>query len=114
MGQTIETWIDRAIAGRRVLACGVRRADRSFLVKSGRADFPEPQVEQALRKLYEAVYALQQNQIATERVRWTFENARLHCVARPGGVMAALLVNPEVAAPAEIEKLLSDFPLAPA
>jgi hypothetical protein len=109
MSRPVEAWIDQAIAGRGVLACGVRRADRSFAVKSGRVDFPEPQVEQVLRKLYEAVYALQQNHIATERVRWAFENAQLHCVARPGGVMAALLVNPEVAPPAEIERLLSAF-----
>ena len=35
----METWMDRATAGRGVVACGVRRADRSFIVKSGRAEF---------------------------------------------------------------------------
>jgi hypothetical protein len=111
MSETIEMWTERATAGRGVLACGVRRADRSFIVKSGRADFPEPQVEQSMHRLYEAVYALQQNQIATERVRWTFESVQIHCVARPGGVMAALLVNQELAPLADVERLLADFPL---
>ena len=68
-------------------------------------------MEQAMRKLYEAVYALQQHQIPTERVRWSFETAQLHCVARPGGVMAVLLVNKETASAAEIERLLAEAPL---
>jgi hypothetical protein len=57
---------------------------------------------------------LQQNQIPTERVRWSFETAQLHCVARPGGVMAVLLVNKEAASLAEIEQLLINAPMTPA
>ena len=111
MSEAIQAWIDQAAIGRGVLACGVRRADRSLLVRSTRADFLDAHMEQAMRKLYEAVYALQQNQIPTERVRWSFETAQLHCMARPGGVMAVLLVNKETASAAEIERLLADAPL---
>ena len=67
-----------------------------------------------MRKIFEAVYALQQNQISTERVRWSFETVQIHCVARPGGVMAVLLVNRETARMADIESLLEDAPLNPA
>jgi hypothetical protein len=94
-----------------VLACGFRKADRSLTVQSNRSDFPDAQMEQTIRKLFEAVYALQQNQIPTERVRWFFEAAQLHCVARPGGVLAVLLVDKDSAGAAEIERLLAEAPV---
>ena len=111
MSEAIQSWIEQATAGRGVLACGVRRADRSLLVRSTRTEFPDAQMEQAMRKLYEAIYALQQNQIPTERVRWSFETAQMHCVARPGGVMAVVLADKETADAAEIERLLTEAPL---
>lgn len=113
MSEAIQSWIDQAATSRGLVACGFRKADRSLTVKSCSPDFPAPQMEQTLRKLFEAVYALQQNQIPTERVRWSFETVQLHCVARPGGVMAVLLVNKETANLAEIERLLNAAPMSP-
>ena len=113
MSAAIQSWLEQAAACRGLLACGFRKADRSLTVKSCSADFPAPQMEQTMRKLFEAVYALQQNQIPTDRVRWHFETAQLHCVARPGGVMAVLLVNKETAGASEIERLLDEAPLTP-
>ncbi len=114
MSAAISSWIEQAAASRGLLACGFRQADRSLTVKSSSADFPAPQMEQTMRKLFEAVYALQQNQIPTERVRWHFETAQLHCVARPGGVMAVLLMDKETASAAEIERLLAAAPVTSA
>jgi len=111
MSEAIQSWIEQAAAGRGVIACGVRRADRSLAVRSARTEFPDALMEQTMRKLYEAIYALQQNHIPTERVRWSFEAAQIHCAARPGGVMAVLLANKETASAAEIEQLLADAPL---
>jgi hypothetical protein len=111
MSEAIQSWIDQATAGHGVLACGIRGADRSLMVRSARTEFSDAQMEQAMRKLYEAIYALQQNHILTERVRWSFETAQMHCVARPGGWMAVLLVNKETANAAEIERLLTEAPL---
>jgi hypothetical protein len=113
MSAAIQSWLEQAAAARGLLACGFRKADRSLMVKSNTKEFPDAQMEQTIRKLFEAVYALQQNQIPTERVRWTFETAQLHCVARPGGVMAVLVVNKEAASLAEIESLLADAPMNP-
>ena len=114
MSAAIQSWLEQAARIRGILACGFRKADRSLSVKSSSKEFPDQQVEQTIRKLFEAVYALQQNQISTERVRWSFETTQLHCVARPGGVMAVLLVNKETARAPEIEQLLADAPLNPA
>ena len=111
MSAAISSWVAEAAASRGVLACGFRKADRSLTVKSNNSEFPDAQMEQTIRKLFEAVYALQQNQIPTERVRWSFETAQLHCVARPGGVMAVLLVNKETAGAAEVERLLTAAPV---
>ena len=113
MSAAIQSWLEQAAAARGLLACGFRKADRSLTVKSASQEFPGAQMEQTIRKLFEAVYALQQNQIPTERVRWSFETAQLHCVARPGGVMAVLLADKATASLAEIERLLADAPLTP-
>jgi len=111
MNEAISSWLEQAAKCRGVLACGLRKADRSLTVKSNSAEFPDQQMEQTIRKLFEAVYALQQNQIPTDRVRWTFETTQLICVARPGGVMAVLFVNKETASAAEIERLLASAPV---
>ncbi len=111
MSAAIQSWIEQAAAGCGMLACGFRKADRSILVNSSGPEFSSEQMEQTVRKLFEAVYALQQNQIPTERVRWSFETAQLHCVARPGGVMAVMLVDKAAARAAEIERLLNEAPL---
>ena len=90
MNAMIQAWMERAAAASGVLACGVRLADRSFVARSCREDFPEPRVLQAVRDLSEASYALQQNLIPAEALRWTFENGQIRCLIQPGGVMAAL------------------------
>ncbi len=112
MSAAIQSWIAQAATSRGMLACGFRKADRSLTVKSSSPEFTDEQMEQTIRKLFEAVYALQQNQIPTERVCWSFETAQLHCIARPGGVMAVLLVNKETASPTEVERLLNEAPLS--
>jgi hypothetical protein len=111
MNETVQSWMERAAASSGVLACGARLADRSFLAKSCSEECPEPKVTQALRDLSEAIYALQQNHIAAEHLRWTFEKGQIRCVARPGGVMAALLLSKESADLPQIEQLLADFVL---
>ena len=112
MSETIQSWLERAAACPDVLACGVRLADRAFIVKSCREEYSEALLTQAMRDLSEAVYALQQNHIAAERLRWTFENGLIRCGARPGGVTAALVVSKEMAESASVERLLGDFLLA--
>jgi hypothetical protein len=112
MNETIQSWIDRAAAQPGVMACGVRLADRTFTVKSCRDGLTEPQVTQAMRELSEAAYALQQNHIAADRLRWTFENSQLRCVVGAGGVIAALLLAPEAADSPGIDQLFSEFALA--
>jgi hypothetical protein len=111
MSEPIPTWLENCAAVRGVIACGVRRADRSLAVRSARVDFPETEAEQTVRKVYEAVLALQQNQIHTNRVCWRFESVDVHCTAKPGGLMALVLVSKELANATEIERLLSEAPL---
>ncbi len=111
MSETVQSWMERATAGPGVLACGVRFADRSCLARTCREEFSEPQVTQALRDVSEAVYALQQNRLSADHLRWTFENGVIRCITKPGGVLAALLLSPETADAPEIEQLLGDFVL---
>lgn len=111
MNDTVQSWMERAGQNTGVLACGARLSDRSFVARSFSAQISEEQVAQAIRSLSDAAYALQQNRIAADRLRWTFENAQIRCISRPGGVLAALLLTPESANLPEIEQLLADFAL---
>lgn len=111
MNEAIPAWMDKCAAARGVIACGVRNADRSVSVRSVRVEFPDSDAEQALRKVYEGVLALQQNQLHTNRVCWRFESADVHCTAKPGGTMAMILTGKNLASAAEIERLLSEAPV---
>jgi hypothetical protein len=111
MNETIQSWIERAASSPGMLACGVRLADRSALVRSCRDEFLEPRVTQALKELSEAAYALQQGRIAVEHMRWSFQGAQIRCVTKSGGVVAALFLAPELADSPVVEQLLADFVL---
>ncbi len=109
MSETVQSWLEKAAASPGVLACGVRLGDRTTSVRSCREEVPEQKVTQAMRDLAEAVHGLQQNRVHAERLRWRFENSHIRCLARPGGVMAALVVTKEAGDLPEIEGLLADF-----
>ena len=110
MSETIQSWLDRAAAHPAVLACGVRRVDHPIQIRSCREELSETVLTHALHDLVQAVQAMQQNRLPTERLRWSFENGRIHCVGRPGGLVGALLLNPQAADSPEIENLLASFP----
>ena len=109
MSETVQSWLEKAAGSPGVLACGVRLGDRTLNVKSCREEVTEQKVTQAMRDLAEAIHVLQQNHVAADRLRWRFENGQVRCLARPGGVMAALVMTKEAADLPEIEQLLTDF-----
>jgi hypothetical protein len=113
MHATIQSWLEQAAGHNGVLACGARLADRTIAVKSCQPEIGEPQLVQAMRDVSDAVFALQQNRLSTEHLRWTFENVMIRCIARPGGVLGALVLTPACADLPEIEQLLADFALIP-
>lgn len=109
MSAAAESWLQKAAARRGVLACGVRLADRSFLVRTNREELSNVRIEQALKKLFDVVQLIQQNQLSTDRLFWTFESGQILFTARPGGAVAALFVNKDLANTNEMENLLADF-----
>jgi hypothetical protein len=113
MSMTVQSWIKKAAATRGVMACGFRKVDRTVTVKSGSPEFSATHMEKSMSKLFEAVQALQQNQIATDRVRWSFETVQFHCTAPPGGGMAVLVANKDDIDTAELNLLLTEALLIP-
>lgn len=109
MSAPAESWLQKAAGRRGVLACGVRLADRSFLVRTNREELSSVRIEQALKKLFDAVQLIQQNQLSTDRLHWSFESGQILFTARAGGVIAALFVNKDLASAKEMEKLLAEF-----
>jgi hypothetical protein len=104
-----ERWIQNAATRRGVLACGVRLADRSFLVRTNREELSNVRVEQALKKLFDALQLIQQNQLSAEHLNWSFESGQILFTTRPGGVVGALFVNKDLASAKEMEQLLIEF-----
>lgn len=109
MSAAVETWLQKAAAQRGVLACGVRLADRTFLIRTNRDELSPARIEQALKKLCDAVQVIQQNQLPADRLRWSFESGQILCSPRAGGVIAALFVNKDLARAEDMERLLGAF-----
>ena len=109
MSETVLAWLERTASNPRVLACGLRLGDRSVQAKSCRDELAEARVAQAIRELSEGVFVLQQNRLAVDQLRWSFEGGEVRCIIRPGGVLAALIIGKESADLPEIEQLLADF-----
>ena len=112
MSPPLQSWMEKAAGVAGVLACGARLADRSFAARSFRPDLPESRILEALRDVSEVAYSLQQNRLAAERLRWTFEAAQIRCLVLPGGVLGALIVGRETADLPECERLLAEFAAA--
>ncbi|MBC8094230.1 MAG: hypothetical protein H7Y43_00310 [Akkermansiaceae bacterium] len=109
MSASIENWLQRAAAHRGVLACGVRLADRTFLIRSNRQELSLARIEHAVAKLFEASQLIQQNGIPADRLRWNFESGQILFTPRGGGALAALFVNKDIANSEDMENLLAAF-----
>ncbi|HLP78840.1 MAG TPA: hypothetical protein VK327_18205 [Candidatus Paceibacterota bacterium] len=109
MSAIVESWLQKAISQRGVLACGVRLADRTFLIRTNRDELSPARIEQAMKKLGDAVQAIQQNQLPADRLCWTFESGEIICSPRAGGVIVALFVNKDIAKAEDMDKLLATF-----
>jgi hypothetical protein len=109
MNEKLQFWLERAEAVPGVLACGARCPDLSVVAKSCDDQFPPPQVEKLVRELADTIRSLQINKIAAERLRWTFENAWLYCIAGADGTAAVLVVTKQIETSPEVEELLAAF-----
>ena len=113
MNESVQIWLQKASVIPGVLACGVRGTDHSIVANSCDDSLPVPRIESALREILDAIQAMRENRIGTDRLRWNFEQGRIHCTARPDGALAAMLVVPEMDLSPEIDILLAEFASLP-
>ncbi len=109
MNSPAEQWMQQASRARGMLACAVQLPDKSVLVRLCRDDLSKPRIEEAVRRISDALQKIQQAHVSPERMRWTFENGQIHCALRAGGVFGALFVNKDLAKPETLEQLLQNF-----
>lgn len=109
MNQAVHIWVQRASTIPGVLACGVRCADRSIVAQSADERFPIAWVQSAVREIAEIASVLQHDRIATDRLRWRFENGRIHSTAKDDGTVAAVIAMPQIELSPEIDGLLAEF-----
>ena len=109
MADFFESWLERAFVSPGVLACGVRNLDGAISVKSGHDGIPDARVQEVLHNLSGMARMLQQNQIVTERLRWTLEVGQLHCACRPDNSLSMLITSYDPGALPDIDQLITDF-----
>jgi hypothetical protein len=112
MNELLQSWLEYAATFPGVLGCAVRMPDQSFAARSCDERFPLLQLDKLAREIAETLQVLNTNRMPAERLRWTFENARVLSVSRDDGVIATLVVARSADASREVEKLLSEVPRA--
>jgi len=105
----VDQWLQQAARTRGILACGVRLSDQSLRVRVCREDISKARVEEAMKRIAATVGTMQTAQGTAELLRWVFESGDIVCALRPGGAMAVLLVNRDLAAADKIKALMQTF-----
>jgi hypothetical protein len=109
MNESSQLWMQQVLSMKGVVGCGARQADRSVVVGSCNPDFSEDRLQQIHRKLSDAVFALQQNEVSVKRLHWTFQEAQLWCIVKPRGILAMVITQGDQSIPSEIERALEAF-----
>ncbi len=104
-----QAWLDKTAKHAGVMACGVRQTNQTTHVKSYHESFPEPRLTELMQKLTETAFNLRQSQLGGGRLRWVFENGRIHTARRLDGTIAMLAVNNDPSAAPAVEELLGEF-----
>jgi|GEM_PF-3231703 len=104
-----QAWLDKTANYAGVMACGVRQTNQATHVKSYHESFPEARLTELMQKLTETAFNLRQSQLGGGRLRWVFENGRIHTARRMDGTIAMLAVNNDPTAIPAAEELLGEF-----
>jgi hypothetical protein len=109
MSDRAEQWAARAVDSRGVLAAGVLVAQK-WIVSVRRDGFSQTRAEEAFRRLEECVRVLQRGQMPVGRLRWTFEEGRIECIAPVAGGqgIASLFVSKDLVRAETVEQLFAE------
>ena len=76
-----------------VLACGVRYPDKSVFSQVYDQKFHQHKIEEIWSSVAETFQSLKLQRLPTTRLKWTFDEAFLHCVVRNDGVHLCVLTG---------------------
>lgn len=109
MSETLQSWVEQAVAIPGVLAVGARGPDHSVLARSSYDEFSAAKIEEVLREIAETFRLLEQNRMAAARLRWTLEIGWLHAFVFSDGTLIALLITKGAGSSPELERLLGSL-----
>ena len=109
MNETIEAWLEQGSASAGVIACAVRRPDRTIAVKSCHPEIPEPGLVEVIQNLAETIHVLQQNRVEPQFLCWTFESSQFRCAVRDDGAIAVVLAGRELNVVSAADQMLWQF-----
>ena len=109
MNDFVQSWLEQASVLPGVLACAVRRADRTILVWSGDSQISEASLVDVMQNLAETLHLLQQHRLTGSLFCWNFEHHQLHYAIGTDGSIAAVAAHKEEEATVVCERALVDF-----
>lgn len=104
-----QAWLEKTANYSGVLACGVRQTNQTTHVRTYHETFAEARLVELMQKLTETAFNLRQSQLGGGRLRWVFENGRIHTARRPDGTIAMLATNNDPSAGPAVDELLAEF-----
>jgi hypothetical protein len=110
MSAEFNSWLKESTAGRSLLACGLRYADKSCFSHVYEANYTPANLEVVLRGVAECFQLLKQQKQTFGRLRWMFENSQLHCAMRGDGVCLSVLTGNSEGPPTDVlDRLFAEF-----
>jgi hypothetical protein len=86
----LETFLDERLPLPGIVACAIRRPDRSIVSRRDGDALTTAQVEQCLSRLTVAAEGLKRHRFEVKTLCWTFDQARIHLTRRADGAQLAV------------------------
>jgi hypothetical protein len=111
MKDMVNQWFEQSAPFEGILACGVRHADQSAIVKTWADGFTEMAIENALRCVVDVFQVLQFNRVPPGRIRWVYQGALFHCERRGDGICLGVFTGRDTSAVdlAGLDRFFNDF-----
>src|SRR5665213_3253362 len=91
MNEALKHFLEDCLSAPSALGCGVRLADRSNHVSSFHQGYPEAAMEKTMLHLANAMALLSNQDMAGQRLAWSFASGKIHVATRPDGALFCLV-----------------------
>ena len=111
MKAELESWLGALTPFPGLLACGLRPANQPGITRLFAEGWNAQAADNAWRCAADVFRVLRAHRLPSQRLRWTYARAELHCARRDDDVVFAVFVDASSLAQSlpEVERLFSEF-----